>query len=77
MDRISALSKRYHQRLGKATELSEEHLEEVNKKTHWEKHPRRSHAGCDKISSRTDELIFKGMETVLLADYKHKALARR
>jgi hypothetical protein len=49
---------------------SEERLEEVNKETHWEKHPRRSHNSCNKISSRTGDLIFKGMETVLLADYK-------
>jgi hypothetical protein len=56
---------------------SEDHLEEVNKETHWEKYPRRSHTGCDKISSRTSELIFKGMETVLLVDYKCEALAGR
>jgi hypothetical protein len=45
--------------------------------TRWEKHPRRSHAGCDKILSRTGELIFKGMETVLLVDYKREALTGR
>jgi hypothetical protein len=56
---------------------SEERLEEINKETRWEKHPRRSHAGCDKISSHTGELIFKGMEIVLLADYKHEALVGR
>jgi hypothetical protein len=32
---------------------------------------------CDKISSRTDELIFKGMETILLANYKREALIKR
>jgi hypothetical protein len=32
---------------------------------------------CDKISSRTDELIFKGMETILLAKYKREALIKR
>jgi hypothetical protein len=62
---------------GKATKSSKEHLEEVNKETRWEKHPRRSHAGYDKILSRTGELILKGMETVLLADYQREALARR
>jgi hypothetical protein len=59
----------YHQRSGKAIESSEECLEEVNKETHWEKHLRRSHAGCDKISSRTSELIFKRMEIIFLVDY--------
>jgi hypothetical protein len=67
----------YHKRSGKDTESSEERLEEVNKETHWEKHPRRSHAGRDKISSRTGELIFRGMKTILLADYKREALAGR
>jgi hypothetical protein len=33
--------------------------------THQECHP-----GCDKISSCTGKLIFNGMETVLLANYK-------
>jgi hypothetical protein len=35
------------------------------------------HPGCDKISSCTDKLIFKGMEIVLLMYYKHEALAGR
>jgi hypothetical protein len=35
------------------------------------------HPGCDKIFSRTSKLIFKGMEIVLLVDYKHEALAGR
>jgi hypothetical protein len=39
--------------------------------THQECHP-----GCNKISSCTSELIFKGMETVLLMDYKREALIR-
>jgi hypothetical protein len=63
-------------RSGKATESSEECLEEVNKEIGWEKHLRRSHAGCDKISSRTDELIFRGIETIMFTDYKREALAR-
>jgi hypothetical protein len=40
--------------------------------THQECHP-----GCDKIYSCTGKLIFKDMETVLLADYKHDALVGR
>jgi hypothetical protein len=32
------------------------------------------HPGCDKISSHTNELIFKGMETILLTDYKRETL---
>jgi hypothetical protein len=35
------------------------------------------HPGCDKISSCTGELIFKGMETVLLVNYKREALTGR
>jgi hypothetical protein len=35
------------------------------------------HPGYDKISSRTGELIFKGIKTVLLADYKREALTGR
>jgi hypothetical protein len=35
------------------------------------------HPGCDKISSHTGELIFKGMEIVLLTDYKSEALTDR
>jgi hypothetical protein len=34
------------------------------------------HPGCDKISSRIGELIFKGMETVLLTYYKHEGTGR-
>jgi hypothetical protein len=56
---------------------SKECLEEVNMESHWEKHPRRSHVGCYKISNRTSELMFKGMETVLLVDYKCEALDGR
>jgi hypothetical protein len=52
-------------------------LEEVDKETHWDKHPRRSHTDCNKIVSHAGELIFKGIETVLLADYKHEALTGR
>jgi hypothetical protein len=33
--------------------------------------------GCDKISRRIGELIFKGMQTVLLMNYKREALAGR
>jgi hypothetical protein len=33
--------------------------------------------GCDKIFSRTSELIFKGMETILLTYYKREALIGR
>jgi hypothetical protein len=40
--------------------------------THQEYHP-----GCDKFSNCTDKLIFKGMETVLLTDYKCEALTGR
>jgi hypothetical protein len=32
------------------------------------------HPGCNKISNRTSKLIFKGMETILLTNYKRKAL---
>jgi hypothetical protein len=35
------------------------------------------HPGHDKISIRTGKLIFKGMETVLLTDYKCEALTGR
>jgi hypothetical protein len=35
------------------------------------------HPSCDKISSRTSELIFKGMETALLTDYKREAPTER
>jgi hypothetical protein len=75
-EEMSPLSE-YHQRSGKANESSKERLEEINKETCWEKHPRRSHAGCDKISSRIGELIFKGMEIVLLMDYKREAFTGR
>jgi hypothetical protein len=37
----------------------------------------RNAPSCDKISSRTGNLIFKGMEIVLLMDYKHEALIGR
>jgi hypothetical protein len=35
------------------------------------------HSDCDKISSHTDKLFFKGMEAALLVDYKREALAQR
>jgi hypothetical protein len=33
--------------------------------------------GCDKITSRTGKLIFEGMDTVFLTEYKHEALTGR